>query len=232
VRIDGKVCVPILNEVRARGLVAAGVGAGNDDRAALGVFVGGAIGLVLAAANASTVDVGLDELDVRSVASALAALWVTLATSTAVGVVLSSTVAGVQTVEGLGVDATGQLNVILSVLSLALLESDLLPEVGSKLALQAGRGLGAVSGHSARVLRVANVGFLVLGNDHAVVGGRGDLDHVVRCYASLEVTDVCLGDFDEGCSDGRANDGEESDEWGREQHDSERRGEERLGEEE
>lgn len=86
--------------------------AGTDEKvsvAALGQIEGGD-GLVLAAPDASPLDVGLDELSVMGVPGALAAGGVTTATITARRVVLAPTVVLVQPVRAADVDAAGQLD--------------------------------------------------------------------------------------------------------------------------
>lgn len=83
---DGKTNSPEVS------LVAAGVRARNDGGAPGLILVSWAISGILAAPDTSAIGIGLDQLDVMRVTSALRALWVAPATSSAGGIVLSSTI--------------------------------------------------------------------------------------------------------------------------------------------
>jgi len=81
---------------------AAEIVSGDDIRAALRVFVNGAVVGVLATLDASTRTTGLDKLNVMVVPQTNTALGIAHSADTSTGVVLASCIAGVQLAECLG----------------------------------------------------------------------------------------------------------------------------------
>jgi len=109
--------------------------AGNDVWTARLIFVGGTINRIVTALDAGAGTGRFNELDVVIVSKAGASLWVTLASGATTGIVLATSVLGVQTTEVARPDATGKLSKTFSVLALPALESNAGPEVRGQLTL-------------------------------------------------------------------------------------------------
>jgi len=111
------------------GLAAVEVVARDDVRAAGLIHVDGTIGRIVTALDTCTRTGGLNKLHIVFVPKAGASLWVTLASGTTAGIVLTTGIVGVQTAEVARPDTTGELGKALSVLALSTLESNVGPEV-------------------------------------------------------------------------------------------------------
>jgi len=188
----------------------------DDDFAARTIFVGRAVTLVLAATNASTSDVRFDKLNVDLVVKIAtdAARWVTPASSTAIGIILSSTIAPLKTIQTGYIDASGKLSVFLSSnCPDTIFKSDLLPEICRDDTSSSVARLGTVNRHAAGVLRSANASVLLFRDDHAEVGGGLDVYRQWRTgfqntMSSFEILKSRLWDWVCEC---RAYDGERGD---------------------
>ena len=88
-------------------LTAVEIVSGYDIRTALGVLAGGTVRGIVAAPYASTRATGLDELDIMVITQADTALGVSMTIHTSTGVVLASRIVGIQAVNSLRTDTTG-----------------------------------------------------------------------------------------------------------------------------
>jgi len=107
----------------------------NDFGAAIFVLIGGTISRIVTTLDASARTGRFNDLDVVVVSSADTSLWVTLASSSAARVILSTTVVGIQLREVLS-DAASELSITFPVLSFPALESDFGPKVRGQCTLR------------------------------------------------------------------------------------------------
>jgi len=149
-------------------LTAAEIVSGYDIRTSLRVLDGGAVCGIVAAPDASTRAAGLDELDIMVVTQADTALGVSMSIHTSTGVVLASCIVGIQAVDSLRTDTTGELDEASSIDPISGNQRYVPPKVNRKHALlrRVYSGRRTVRLHPTGMFAIADISMRVSRHDH------------------------------------------------------------------